>query len=193
MPLLVRSPAGVELAEAGRHAFIRATRLHDDLQSLGRDVQSLSGQVSGVVRLVANASAVVGFPPERLMSFQAEYPRVEIALNERISDDVLRACLEDRADVGVCVAPASVPSGLESRHFADDPLMVVLPPAHELANVDSFLSPMSLDFRWLHFRRGDHSINSSKSVPTRRVVRLGSVSQSIVSTRNAGWLRPDWG
>ncbi|WP_174363427.1 LysR substrate-binding domain-containing protein [uncultured Caballeronia sp.] len=136
MPLLVRSPAGVELTEAGRHAFIRATRLHDDLQSLGRDVQSLSGQVSGVVRLFANASAVVGFLPERLMSFQSEYPHVDIALNERISDDVLRACLEDRADVGVCVAPGSVPSGLESRHFADDPLMVVLPPAHELANAD---------------------------------------------------------
>ena len=134
LPLLVRSPSGVELTEAGRHAFVRATRLHDDLQSLARDVQSLSGQVSGVVRLFANASAVVGFLPERLMSFQAAYPLVEIALDERISDDVLRACLEDRADVGVCAAPASVPTGIESRHFADDPLMVVLPPGHELAD-----------------------------------------------------------
>jgi len=136
MPLLVRSPSGVELTEAGRHAFIRAARLHDDLQSLAREVQSLSGQVSGVVRLFANASAIVGFLPERLMSFQAAYPLVEIALDERISDDVLRACLEDRADVGVCTAPASVPTGIESRHFADDPLMVVLPPGHELAGAD---------------------------------------------------------
>ena len=136
LPLLVRSPSGVELTEAGRHAFVRATRLHDDLQSLARDVQSLSGQVSGVVRLFANASAVVGFLPERLMSFQAAYPLVEIALDERISDDVLRACLEDRADVGVCAAQASVPAGVESRHFADDPLMVVLPPGHELAHAD---------------------------------------------------------
>jgi DNA-binding transcriptional LysR family regulator len=135
LPLLVRSPSGVELTEAGRHAFVRATRLHDDLQSLARDVQSLSGQVSGVVRLFANASAVVEFLPERLMSFQAAYPLVEIALDERsISDDVLRACLEDRADVGVCAAPASVSTGIESRHFADDPFMVVLPPGHELAD-----------------------------------------------------------
>ena len=133
-PLLVRSPMGVELTEAGRHALSRASRLNDELQSLGREVQSLSGEVAGTVRLFANASAIVGFLPEKLKAFQGAHPRVEMALQERTSGEVLRACLDDRADVGVGVAPASaVPAGIESWHFANDPLMVLLPAGHVLA------------------------------------------------------------
>ncbi|CAG9275017.1 DNA-binding transcriptional LysR family regulator [Paraburkholderia unamae] len=136
LALLIRSPAGVELTEAGRHAFARAVAVHDQLQSFAREVQSLSGEVAGVVRLFANASAIVGLLPERLKAFQARYPLVQIALTEQISDEVVRACLEDRADVGIS-ASGKIPGGLESWHFADDPLMVVLPPDHELAAMEA--------------------------------------------------------
>ncbi|KHK55818.1 LysR family transcriptional regulator [Ralstonia sp. A12] len=138
LPLLIRSSKGVELTEAGRHAFSRAVSVHDQLQSLEREVRSLSGEVAGVVRLCANTSAIVGFLPERLKSFQSRYPLVQIALTERISDEVVRACIDDRADVGIS-ANSKMPSGLESWHFADDPLMVVLPPGHELASVDALV------------------------------------------------------
>lgn len=131
MPLLIRSHGGVELTDAGRHAFARAQALHDQLQTFVREVQSQSGEIAGVVRLYANASAIVGFLPERLRAFQAAYPLVQIALTEQISDEVLRACVDDRADVGVS-ASAAAPAGLESWPFANDPLMVVLPPDHEL-------------------------------------------------------------
>ncbi|WP_322045608.1 LysR family transcriptional regulator [Paraburkholderia sp. J67] len=132
LPLLIRSHGGVALTEAGREAFARAKSLHAQLQSFAREVQSLDGQIAGVVRLYANASAIVGFLPERLKVFQAAYPLVQIALTEAVSDEVVRACVEDRADVGVS---ASMPGSgaLESWHFARDPLMVVLPPEHELA------------------------------------------------------------
>ncbi|MPW18214.1 LysR family transcriptional regulator [Paraburkholderia sp. CNPSo 3157] len=136
LTLLIRSPSGVELTEAGRHAFARAVSLHDQLQSLAREVQSLSGQVAGIVRLYANASAIVGFLPERLKAFQARYPLVQIALTEQISDEVIRACVDDRADVGIC-ASGKISGGLDSWHFADDPLMVVLPLDHELAALDA--------------------------------------------------------
>ncbi|WP_206956196.1 LysR family transcriptional regulator [Trinickia acidisoli] len=136
LALLIRSPSGVELTEAGRHAFARAVAVHDQLQTLAREVQSLSGQVAGVVRLYANASAIVGFLPERLKAFQARYPLVQIALTEHISDEVIRACLDDRADVGIS-ANSKTPGGIESWHFAGDPLMVVLPLGHELAAVDT--------------------------------------------------------
>ncbi|QBR02995.1 LysR family transcriptional regulator [Paraburkholderia pallida] len=134
LPLLIRSHGGVELTEAGRQAYARATALHDQLQSFAREVQSVSGQIAGIVRLYANASAIVGFLPERLKAFQADYPLVQIELTEQISDEVVRACMEDRADVGVS-ACGKTPAGLESWHFADDPLMVVLPPDHELVSM----------------------------------------------------------
>ena len=131
LPLLVRSPAGIEVTEAGRYAYSRAAAMGEQMRSFAREVASLRGEIAGVVRLYANASSVVGFLPERLKAFQQRYPLVQIALTEAISDEVIRACLEDRADVGIS-SISRLPAGLDSWHFVTDPLMVVLPPNHEL-------------------------------------------------------------
>jgi len=136
LPLLIRSAAGVELTEAGRHALSCAKSVDGQLRQMAREIQSLGGQVAGTVRLFANASAIVGFLPELLKGFQAAYPLVEIALTEQISDEVVRACLDGRADVGIS-ANSEAPSQLQTWHLADDPLMVVLPPGHELEQHDT--------------------------------------------------------
>jgi DNA-binding transcriptional LysR family regulator len=120
------------LTDAGRVAYDRARQFEVGLESLLRDVQSLSGVVSGRVRLFANASSVIGFLPERLKVFSSAYPMVAIELQERLSSEIVRACLDDLADVGVCVIN-DVPNGLDAWHFADDPLMVVVPRGHALA------------------------------------------------------------
>ena len=67
----------------------------------------MRGVVAGRVRLFANASSVIGFLPERLKSFSANYPMVAIQLEERLSADVVRACLDDLADVGVAALDTS--------------------------------------------------------------------------------------
>jgi DNA-binding transcriptional LysR family regulator len=106
------------------------------LQHLAREVQALgdqaTGEISGTVRLVANMSSMIGFLPERLKAFSTACPRVAVSLAECDTRDVLRACLDDRADAGVGVR-TDVPPGLEAWHVANDPLMVVMPRGHALA------------------------------------------------------------
>jgi DNA-binding transcriptional LysR family regulator len=131
-PLLVRSPRGIALTEAGRLVLARGEQIDADLQGLVREVQSLGDEVRGTVRLHANVSAVIGFLPERLQPFMAAHPKVTVALREEDTRDVLRACLEDRADVGVGVA-LPVPAGLDAWAFATDALQVVMPAGHALA------------------------------------------------------------
>jgi DNA-binding transcriptional LysR family regulator len=131
-PLLVRSARGIQLTDVGRCVFDWGTRMEHDLHSLVKQVWALSGSVVGTVRLFANASAIVGFLPERLRDFSVAHPSVEIALQEQRSWEVIRACLDDRADVGIAVA-MDVPKGLDSWHFAPDPLIALLPAGHELA------------------------------------------------------------
>lgn len=132
-PLLIRSPRGIALTDAGRMVLARGEKLDEDLQALVREVQTEGGgEVRGTVRLYANMSAVIGFLPERLRAFMAAYPEVEVSLQENDTRDVIRACLDDRADVGVGV-DLPVPAGLESWPFAADPLQVVLPAGHALA------------------------------------------------------------
>lgn len=135
-PLLIRSPRGVALTDAGRLVLERGERLDDELQALVRDVQTMGGEVRGTVRLYANMSAVIGFLPERLKDFMASHPGVQVSLQEHDTRDVLRACLDDLADVGVGVA-LPLPAGLDSWAFAEDPLQVVLPAGHALARRSS--------------------------------------------------------
>ena len=66
--------------------------------------------MAGTVRLFANPSSIVGFLPEKLQAFRAAYPKVQIALQERSTREVLRACLDDRADVGVGAAVEEFPA-----------------------------------------------------------------------------------
>ncbi|HZP88084.1 MAG TPA: LysR family transcriptional regulator [Burkholderiales bacterium] len=132
VPLFVRSPHGIALTEAGKVAMARGTKLEDDLNLLVREVQAHAGEICGLLRLFANATAIVGSLPERLSAFCKKYPSVEIALHEHISEEVVRACLDDRADIGVGVQ-ISVPNALQSWHFDYDPLLVILPLDHPLA------------------------------------------------------------
>lgn len=132
VPLLVRSARGIELTHAGQHVFKGAKRIEQDLDRLVHDVWSLGGTVSGKVRLCANPSAAVGYLPERLRTFTDSYPKVSVEIVEMRTRDVLRACADDRADVGVAVA-MDASSGLDSWHFASDPLIVVMPAGHPLA------------------------------------------------------------
>ncbi|SEA82065.1 MULTISPECIES: LysR substrate-binding domain-containing protein [Acidovorax] len=131
-PLLVRSPRGVVLTDAGQLVFGRGLQIDRELQQLAREVQSLGGRVAGNVRVWANMSAVVGFLPERLQALLAQYPDVRVSLHEQDTPEVVRACLDDRADVGLGVH-TEVPQSIERWHFASDPLLVVLPRGHGLA------------------------------------------------------------
>ncbi|MCG5263253.1 LysR family transcriptional regulator [Cupriavidus gilardii] len=130
--LLVRSPSGVTLTEAGVRALELGRKLNEDIAAFAREVQDLGDQVAGTVRLSASPSSIVGFLPERLHAFRASHPHVDIALHERSTSETLRACLDDHADVGVGVAIDGA-RGLESWHFAQDPLMVLLPASHALS------------------------------------------------------------
>lgn len=147
VPLLVRSPHGIALTEAGAVAVRRASDIHENLQSLVREVQGLAGRVAGTVRIYACAAAVIGHLPERLKRFLDHHREVRVTMHEVVAREVIRASLDDRADVGISEATNS-PGTVESWYFASDPLVVVLPAGHALAHhaklrfVDVLAHPM---------------------------------------------------
>lgn len=137
VPLLVRTPHGIKLTEAGEIACRRAAELEDNIRSLVREAQGQAGRIAGTLRLYACAGACVGFLPERLQKFVSHHRLVDVVLQETIAEDVVRACLEGSADVGVAEALGDVPGTIESWHFGNDPLVVVMPPDHRLAKSHS--------------------------------------------------------
>jgi len=152
-PLLIRSPRGIALTNAGRMVLARGEKFDDELQSLVRDVQSMGDEVRGTVRLYANMSAVIGFLPERLRSFMQKYPGVAVSLLEKDTPEVIRACLDDLADVGVGV-DVPVPAGLDAWPFASDPLQVVVRKDNSLARRKSLGFVQALEHSLIGVHQG---------------------------------------
>ncbi|PLC50981.1 LysR family transcriptional regulator [Pollutimonas subterranea] len=177
--LFVRSPRGIELTNAGQVVFDRGLKIDQDIQLLKRDVQASDGVVNGTVRLSANMSSIIGYLPERLKSYTATFPQVTLALSEEDTEVVLRACLDDEADVGVGVK-VDVPAGIESWFFASDPLLVVMPVGHALAGERSIRFAQALQ----HPLIGVHPGGSLDTLLQEQAKAMGGVASFAVQVNS---------
>lgn len=96
--LLIRSPSGVALTEAGRALAARATRLAAELGEAVRAVRGEAGQVRGRVRIAASPTMGALVLPPILAALQARHAGLTIELDVDVrASDLLTA----QADVAV--------------------------------------------------------------------------------------------
>lgn len=131
--LLERHSRGVTLTPAGRALHEHAQRILADVDHLAADLSDFANGVIGVVRLWANTSAVTQFLPRDLSRFVQRNPGIRIELEEQNSDDIIRAVLEGRADIGI-FADRTQPLGLQAITYRTDELVLVLRKDHPLGD-----------------------------------------------------------
>ncbi|MCG6542276.1 LysR family transcriptional regulator [Pseudomonas sp. KSR10] len=134
--LLYRQPKGVELTPAGHALLHHARNLLDGLQQMDADLSEFSQGVKGHVRIHANTSAVIEFLPEDLSAFARLHPEVKIDLEERVSNDTLRALREGLTDIGVFAGHMAA-EDLQVFGYREDTLVLVTPREHPLATLKS--------------------------------------------------------
>jgi DNA-binding transcriptional LysR family regulator len=107
VPLLVRSPQGAALTEAGQHLAQRGRGLLSDASALLRAVRELGAGPAGLVRV----SLPTGLPPKALaalyQALRATHP--QLLIQAQFSDDPL-ARLNEGADVAFVLGP-QLPEG----------------------------------------------------------------------------------
>lgn len=74
--------------------------------------------------------------PELLRCFRAEYPQVEVAVHTGVSADVLEMVRANDVDLGLVTAEVS-DSGLSAHTLGEFATVVVVPPGHPLAGLQS--------------------------------------------------------
>lgn len=153
-PLLKRNNRGVEPTEAGRVLLQLARRVLHQLDDIYSQMHEFAHGVRGQVRMVANISAICQFLPRQLRSFLNQYPQVQVHLEEKISDDVIRLVAEDAADIGIFTAPST-----ELEHpklhiypYKTDRLVVITTPNHPLSEYQElhFAQTLGHDYVGLH-------------------------------------------
>ncbi|WP_460109111.1 LysR substrate-binding domain-containing protein [Pseudomonas sp. H3_E06] len=120
------TPAGKALAEHARVLLQQAEHLRQDLAEYAKGVK-------GRVRLLCNTSAMTEYLPELLAGFLQAHPNLDIDLQELPSSRITHALRQGAADLGI-VSDAVDTEGLQAWPFRDDPLVLILPTGHPLAD-----------------------------------------------------------
>jgi len=150
-PVLLRTNKGVEPTAAGVELLALARRALHELDQIPAQMQSFSSAVRGLVRLCASTSAIAEFLSPEIKSFLAEHPDVQVQVEERISSQVVRAVVENTADIGI-FAPAPMQHALQTFPYHSDRLVLVVPVDHPLASRQqvAFAETLCFDFVGLH-------------------------------------------
>jgi DNA-binding transcriptional LysR family regulator len=172
-PLLTRTNKGVQATPAGLALVHLARRLLVDLDEIAVQMHEWSGGTRGQVRIFANISAITQFLPQEIGAFLKRYPQVDVHLQERISTVIVKAVLENEADVGICVASTPM-QGLEVLPYHADELVLLVPRGHALARKRRVALADTLDFDYVGLHTGS-AINlqiARASLAAERSVRL---------------------
>lgn len=172
-PLLYRHARGVNLTPAGETLLHHARSVLFSLDKMQGELSEYADGVRGHVRMHANISAIVQFLPEDLASFLARHEQVRVDLEERLSTDILRSVQEGDADLGVCTSPTPV-SGLQTRLYRRDRLVLVVPRGHALAQQRTvpFESTLAFDHVGLHSNSAIYLATSRAAAAAGKPLRL---------------------
>jgi len=131
VPLLVRTPSGVETTPAGAMLASHVRTLLMQVSAMNTDLATFTDGVRGQVRFFANTSALGRGLPEALASFNAAFPDIRLEVRESRSRKIVQAIRAGAADVGVIMAGVTT-DDLELYPYHGDRLVVVVPPNHPL-------------------------------------------------------------
>ncbi|MFW0758252.1 LysR substrate-binding domain-containing protein [Pseudomonas sp. H11T01] len=132
-PFLERGRRGVSPTPAGKALAQHARVLLQQAERMQQDLAEYAKGVKGQVRLLCNTTAITEYLPELLADFLRSHPNLDIDLQELPSLRIAHALRQGAADLGI-VSDAVDTHDLETRPFRDDPLVLIMPPDHPLAD-----------------------------------------------------------
>lgn len=173
--LFERHARGVRLTQAGEQLQRHARPLLARLTQLKAALQE---HPTGEVRIVATTVAITEHLPVPLSQFSAQYPELELYLEECRSPDGARALREQRADLAILAGNLAW-EGLRAAPFRSDRLVLVVPPGHLLASREqaSFTEILGERFIGLDAHSGMQSFLSAVAV------RLGQPLRTTMHLR----------
>jgi DNA-binding transcriptional LysR family regulator len=143
-PLLNRDRQGVQPTPAGRTLLHHARLLLQQAERMRGELGEYADGLKGHIRLLSNTNALTEFLPEPLSNFLATHPHVNIDLEERLSDEIVAAVADGKADIGIVAGTEDV-SGLEVFPFRVDRFVLVTARNHRLADTQSISFSEVLD------------------------------------------------
>ncbi|MGP1614543.1 MAG: LysR substrate-binding domain-containing protein, partial [Pollutimonas bauzanensis] len=194
--LLYRHASGVELTDAGQAFLHHSLRMAHEMEQMTSALSDYAFGVKGHIRLAANTSAITQFLADDLAAFMRAHPAIRISLKEENSTNIVKAVVDNLADLGIFADRTSC-AGLHTYLYRYDDLVLIVPPHHPLADCKqiSFADTLSYDYIGLSqntslaLRLQEESERLGRTLKLRIQVRgFDSICRMAVATQCIGIL-----
>lgn len=151
--LFYRTSGGVTLTPPGKAMLRNALAILQQVEHLHGDLLQYSEGIKGRIRMFANTTAMTEFLPSALGAFLAARPQLTVDLEERMSDDIIRALQDGVIDIGI-VAGTVRTEGLETLPYQKDRLVLATARNHPLAQRKRIAFEEALDYDFVSLHAG---------------------------------------
>lgn len=138
--------AGLQLVDHAKEMLILLARIRAEMSGYGTGAK-------GEIKVFANSTSIVGFLGHDIQSFLAQYPGVDVRLEEWSSPYIVRSLRDGLADIGLFWSGAATP-GLITKPYRTAKLVVVVPESHVLATRQQVSFSETLEFDHIAFHEG---------------------------------------
>ena len=152
--LFKRHARGLLPTAAGRVFVRHGLTLLQNMEQLESELADLRHGIARHVRLCASTAAINQFLPPLLARYAEREPQLRVDLEEQVSEAVVAALRDGRADLGIFVEGPDT-AGLDTQVFRHDELVLVLPAGHRFAGATTPLAFIdTLDEEWISLPAG---------------------------------------
>jgi DNA-binding transcriptional LysR family regulator len=134
--LVDRSARGVSLTDAGEALVRHADAILARLAEAETELEAIAGLRGGRLRLVAFPTAGATLAPRAIAAFRERHPAVDLTLIPGEPEDGLAALKSGETDIALLIESgfeASYDPAIERTPVMEDPMYVLLPAGHPLA------------------------------------------------------------
>jgi DNA-binding transcriptional LysR family regulator len=134
--LVQRSARGVRLTEAGEAVVRHTEAIMARLAEAESELEAIAGLRGGRLRTAAFESAGATLMPLAIAAFRQQHPAVELSMSLSEPEDCVPLLRSGELDLGIVFESAiqHADDGIERVHLIEDPMYLVLPRDHPLAN-----------------------------------------------------------
>ena len=171
--LFYRHSQGVTLTPPGQAFVHRARLVLGQIEHLRGDLQEYACGIKGHLRVYANTTSLSEFLPEVLRRYLSTHPDVNIDLQEKLSNEIVRAVIDGKTDIGIVAGTVRTES-LETIPYRSDRLVLVVPEDHPVAGAEavSLMDSLEFDHVGLHESSALHAFLNQECEHLNRSLKL---------------------
>ncbi|GAC1405447.1 MAG: selenium metabolism-associated LysR family transcriptional regulator [Candidatus Velthaea sp.] len=169
------------LTDAGRFLAARAEVLLGNVESLEREMREFADVRAGELRIGATVTIGTYQLPDIVARFRAAFPAIRLLVEVENTAAMALAVKAGRVSLALVEGPL-VDDELDIETYADDELVLIVPPAHALARQDGGVTAKDLENEPFIFREE----GSGTRTQVERTLRSAGVIPVVVLTLPSG-------